>query len=239
MVTSFADGTKISFEQAIVANATGMTVARRGMRRRWTTPATSTSSPTPTTSTSWRASAASSTTWSAPSPGPGVFVLATHDDPKQRHYLEPLQARRGPALQLLHALSPVPLRGAADASLAPCCSATPTIAPLGAPTVEVVTTAKRDLSGRRHARRPRRLRHLRPGRDEPTSTAAERPAADGRGRGLLGCARRAAKDQVLTYDDVELPAGRLVDRAARRAGGRVAHTGDRRSMMRALLRTPT
>ena len=31
MVTSFADGTKISFEQATVANATGMTVARRGM----------------------------------------------------------------------------------------------------------------------------------------------------------------------------------------------------------------
>ena len=32
MVTSFADGTKISFEQATVANATGMSVARRGMR---------------------------------------------------------------------------------------------------------------------------------------------------------------------------------------------------------------
>ena len=31
MVTSFADGTKISFEQAIVANATGMTIASRGM----------------------------------------------------------------------------------------------------------------------------------------------------------------------------------------------------------------
>ncbi len=31
MVTSFADGSKISFEQAIVANATGMRVARRGM----------------------------------------------------------------------------------------------------------------------------------------------------------------------------------------------------------------
>ncbi len=31
MVTSFADGTKISFEQAIVANATGMRVAKRGM----------------------------------------------------------------------------------------------------------------------------------------------------------------------------------------------------------------
>ncbi len=31
MVTSFADGTKISYEQAIVANATGMKVAKRGM----------------------------------------------------------------------------------------------------------------------------------------------------------------------------------------------------------------
>ena len=31
MVTSFADGTKISFEQAIVANATGMTIGQRGM----------------------------------------------------------------------------------------------------------------------------------------------------------------------------------------------------------------
>lgn len=31
MVTSFADGTKISFEQALVANASGMTIARTGM----------------------------------------------------------------------------------------------------------------------------------------------------------------------------------------------------------------
>ena len=31
MVTSFADGTKISFEQACIANATGMQVAQRGM----------------------------------------------------------------------------------------------------------------------------------------------------------------------------------------------------------------
>jgi len=31
MVTSFADGTKISFEQACIANATGMQIAKRGM----------------------------------------------------------------------------------------------------------------------------------------------------------------------------------------------------------------
>src|SRR5581483_11778790 len=33
MVTSFADGSKISFEQAIVANATGFKVRTRGMSR--------------------------------------------------------------------------------------------------------------------------------------------------------------------------------------------------------------
>src|SRR5437879_13490495 len=33
MVTSFADGSKISFEQAIVANATGFVVRSRGMSR--------------------------------------------------------------------------------------------------------------------------------------------------------------------------------------------------------------
>jgi predicted homoserine dehydrogenase-like protein len=33
MVTSFADGSKVNFEQCIVANATGFTVERRGMRR--------------------------------------------------------------------------------------------------------------------------------------------------------------------------------------------------------------
>ena len=31
MVTSFADGTKISMEMAVVANATGHRVGRRGM----------------------------------------------------------------------------------------------------------------------------------------------------------------------------------------------------------------
>jgi predicted homoserine dehydrogenase-like protein len=34
MVTSFADGSKVNFEQAIVANATGFTVTQRGMGRR-------------------------------------------------------------------------------------------------------------------------------------------------------------------------------------------------------------
>ena len=55
MVTSFADGTKISFEQAIVANATGMTLARRGMLGPTVPAGTANelSSPTMTSKTSW------------------------------------------------------------------------------------------------------------------------------------------------------------------------------------------
>ena len=40
MVTSFADGSKISFEQAIVANATGFKVRRAACRAAWNTTAT-------------------------------------------------------------------------------------------------------------------------------------------------------------------------------------------------------
>jgi predicted homoserine dehydrogenase-like protein len=95
MVTSFADGTKISFEQAIVANATGMCVARRGMGGR-----------------DFRGHVDELTTdydidelkalggvvdyVVGARPGPGVFVLATHDDPKQKHLLNLYKLGEGP-----------------------------------------------------------------------------------------------------------------------------------------------
>ena len=66
MVTSFADGSKISFEQTIVANATGFKVLERGMSPRpRSTTARSWTSGSATTSTSCATSAASSTTRSA------------------------------------------------------------------------------------------------------------------------------------------------------------------------------
>ena len=63
MVTSFADGSKISFEQAIVANATGFKVHARGeCRGAWSTTGRSWTSRRSTTSRSYESSAASSTT---------------------------------------------------------------------------------------------------------------------------------------------------------------------------------
>ena len=77
-------------------------------------------------------------------PGPGVFVLGTIEHPRQRHYLNLYKLGEGPIYcfytpyHLCHFEVPTTIARAAlfhDA----------TIAPLGAPLVEVVAVAKRDL----------------------------------------------------------------------------------------------
>jgi predicted homoserine dehydrogenase-like protein len=207
MVTSFADGTKISFEQAIVANATGMTVERRGMRG--ADHAGHVDELTGAYDVEALRAAGGVVDYVVGSkPGPGVFVLATHDDPKQRHYLNLYKLGEGPLYSfytpyhLCHFEVPLTVARAVlfeDAALRP----------LGPPTVEVVTTAKRDLSA------GSTLDGL-GGYD--TYGVAERADATARD-GLLpmgvaeGCVlkRDIPKDAVLTYADVDLPPGRLVD----------------------------
>ena len=88
MVTSFADGTKISFEQAIVANATGMRAAKRGMYG----PTVPTDTPIqeavhwyPLAEMTQGPGIVDYVVGAVPSPG--VFVLGTHDHPAQKHYL--------------------------------------------------------------------------------------------------------------------------------------------------------
>jgi predicted homoserine dehydrogenase-like protein len=112
MVTSFAHGTKISFEQAIVANATGMQVPRRGMFGRDFDGHIDELTDRYHVE-ELRALGGIVDYVVGSKPGPGVFVFGAHDDPKQWHYLpRPLQARQRTAVQLLHAVPPVSLRGA-------------------------------------------------------------------------------------------------------------------------------
>ncbi len=141
MVTSFADGTKISFEQAIVANATGMQVAKRGMF-----------GPTVAAGTPIHEAAQAfplETLLNGPGivdyvvgaePAPGVFVLGTHDHPVQKHYLNLYKLGEGPLYcfytpyHLCHFEVPNTVARAvlfADA----------TITPQGAPRVDVVAAA--------------------------------------------------------------------------------------------------
>lgn len=151
MVTSFADGTKIAFEQAIVANGTGMRVARRGMIG---------PDPTGKDPTAPLRPLEDFADMLRPHidpdgpgivdfvvgarPGPGVFVLGTHDDPRQQHYLALYKLGTGPfylfytPYHLCHFEVPMTVARAvlfADAALTP----------LSGPQVGVVATAKRDL----------------------------------------------------------------------------------------------
>ena len=145
MVTSFADGTKISFEQAVVANATGMGVAQRGMYGPRVARGTSIQD-----AASWFPS---EELIDGPGivdyvvgavPTPGVFILGTHDHPSQQHYLNLYKLGSGPLYcfytpyHLCHFEVPDTVARAVLFGDA-------TIAPVGAPVVDVVATAKTDL----------------------------------------------------------------------------------------------
>jgi predicted homoserine dehydrogenase-like protein len=208
MVTSFADGSKISFEQTIVANATGFKVKSRGMSR----------------GLEYRGdvmkigelydidelrSIGGIVDYVVGTPFTKVYVLAEHTDPKQRHYLNLYKMGEGPLYpfftpyHLVHFEVPNAIARVAlfRDSVAP---------PLAGPVVEVCAVAKRDL---------KRGEVL----DEPgmymtygeAANVEEMSAGRYLPEGLVGdckVLRDISKDSVLTYDDVELPPGRLADR---------------------------
>jgi len=209
MVTSFADGTKISFEQAIVANATGMRVARRGMLGPTVEPGTPVEEAArlfPLEELLEGPGIVDYVVGAAP--GPGVFVLGTHDHPRQRHYLELYKLGEGPLYcftrpyHLCHFEVPTTVARAVlfgDAALAPA----------GPPRVDVVTAAKIDLEPGQELDGPGG--YLTYGLAENHATAAaERLLPMGLAEGCR-VLRAVPKDAVLTYEDVEVPSGRLVD----------------------------
>jgi predicted homoserine dehydrogenase-like protein len=208
MVTSFADGTKISFEQAIVANATGMTVEQRGMRGADHDGHVDDLTSHYDIDELERLGGVVDYVVGT-KPGPGVYALATHDDPRQRHYLELYKLGEGPLYSfytpyhLCHFEVPNTIARAAllgDATLAPC----------GPPRVEVVATAKVDLhSGQTIDGLGGYMTYGLAERAELTASDDLLPMGVAEGCRLVA---DVAKDTVLTYADVEVPTGRAVDR---------------------------
>ena len=208
MVTSFADGTKISFEQAIVANATGMTVAVRGMHGYQHTGHVDELTTKYDIEELKQLDGIVEYVVGA-KPAPGVFVLGMHDDLRQKHYLNLYKLGEGPLYSfytpyhLCH--FEVPLSVARVVLLND-----PVIQPIGGPRVDVVATAKVDLKGGDTIDALGGYK---------TYGQCERYAI-ARRENLLpiglaeGCMmkRPVAKDAVLTYDDVEIPPGRLIDK---------------------------
>ena len=209
MVTSFADGTKISFEQAVVANATGMRVARQGMF-----------GPTVPTGTSIQ----EAVNWYpleeitsgegivdyvvGASPGGGVFVLGTVDHPASRQYLNLYKLGEGPLycfytpyhlcyFEVDNTVARAAIFG--DAA----------ITPLGEPYVDVVATTKIDLKVGQEL--DGIGFYMTYGQCENADVVRVQnllPMGLAEGRRLK---RAIPKDKVLTYDDVKLPEGRLCD----------------------------
>jgi predicted homoserine dehydrogenase-like protein len=207
MVTSFADGSKISFEQAILANATGHKVQTRGMSRGVAFSGSPMDLPSLYDIDEARA-LGGIVDYTVGPPGVKFFCLAEHPDPKQQHYLSLYKMGDGPLYpfwvpyHLPHFDAPNSIARVVlfGDGLAP---------PLGGPIVEVCAVAKRDL-----------------GAGETLDdygmfmTYGEAVNADEMSErrylpeGLVeGCRlrRAVARDEVLTYDDVDLPDGRLSD----------------------------
>ena len=207
MVTSFADGSKISFEQAIVANATGFVVRSRGMSR----------------GMEYKGDVmkigelydidevrklGGIIDYVVGTPLTKVYVLAEHPDPKQQHYLNLYKMGDGPLYSFFTPYHLVHFE--VPAAIARVVLFRDHLAkPLGGPVVEVCACAKRDLTAGETL-------------DDygMYMTYGEAVNADEMCRmkylpeGLVeGCVLKhdIPKDAVITYNDVSLPPGRLAD----------------------------
>jgi len=208
LVTSFADGSKISCEQAIVANATGFGVKSRGMSR----------------GLEYRGDVMKMgelydidelrtlggiVDYVVGTPLTKVYCLAEHPDPKQQHYLNLYKMGEGPLysfffpyhivhFEVPNAIARVVLFRDAVA------------APLGGPVVEVCAVAKRDLKSGEVL--DDYGMYMTYGEAVNADEMCEKRYLP---EGLVdGCKlnRDIMKDSVITYNDVMLPPNRLADR---------------------------
>lgn len=207
LVTSFADGSKVSFEQAIVANATGFKVRSRGMSRGVEYNGSIMDIQKLYDLDEIR-SLGGIIDYTVGPAGVKVFCLAEHPDPKQQHYLNLYKMGEGPLYpfwvpyHLVHFEAPNAIARVVlfDDEVAP---------PLAGPVVEVCAVAKRALKAGEVL--DDYGMYMTYGEAVNTDVMSARQYLP---EGLVaGCKllRDIRQDDVLTYADVALPAGRIAD----------------------------
>jgi len=206
MATAFADGTKISMEMAVVANATGLKVGKRGM---YGPACAHVKDAVKLFPMEQMLDGGLVDYLLGAEPAPGVFVIGYNDNPTQRRYLNYYKMGDGPLYvfytpyHLCHFEAPLTVARAVlfkDAALTP----------LAGPVVDVITVAKRDLSSG----------EVLDGIGGFTCYGVAENHAASRKEDLLPMSlskdcrlkRDVPKDGVITYDDVALPEERLCDR---------------------------
>lgn len=210
MLTSFTDGTKISIEQAIVANGTGMHIAKRGMHG----PVVPAGTPIQEAATWYpreelmRAGGIVDYVVGA-APAPGVFIIATEGTIEQKSHLSYYKMGAGPfyvfhvPYHLCHLEVPNSIARAALFNDA-------TLAPIGAPMVGVIATAKKDSPAGTKLDGIGGFTLY--GQCENASVIhIQRLLPIGLAKDCI-LVRDVFQDQVLTYEDVIFPSGRLSDR---------------------------
>ncbi len=205
MITSFADGTKLSMECTILANGTGFRVGQRGMYGPKCAHVKEAMTVFPVKQllegglVDYLLGA---------EPHTGAWVVAHSENPIKQQYMNYFKMGDGPFyvfytpyhlphVQIVDTVARAGLFGDA------------TVAPIGAPVCEVITIAKKDL------RAGETLDGI--GGFACYGTIDNADAVGGEGllpMGLSeGCIlkRDVTKDQAVRYADVEVPAGRLCD----------------------------
>jgi predicted homoserine dehydrogenase-like protein len=206
MVTSFADGTKISMEMAVVANATGLKVGKRGM---YGPKCDHISEAIDLFPMDQMLDGGLVDYILCPNPPGGVFVLGLNENPIQKQYLNYYKMGHGPLYvfytpyHICHLEVPITVARAVLFQDA-------VISPIAGPVCEVISVAKKDLQGG----------------DIIDCLGGfcvygvlENAAVSHKENFLpiglsLGCIlkHQIKKDQVIKYSDVELPQGRLCDK---------------------------
>jgi len=206
MVTSFADGTKISMEMAVVANATGFKTGTRGMFGPRCQHVTEAIDLFPK---DLMLSGGLVDYVLGAEPGPGVFVIGYNNDPIKQQYANYFKMGDGPfyvfyvPYHLPHLEAPITVARAVlfrDAA----------VAPLGGPVCDVVAAAKQNLKCGQTLDGIGGFDCY--GMIENSATTRRENFLP---MGLVeGCRlkRDVGRDEVLRYADVELPGGRLCDR---------------------------
>jgi len=206
MATSFADGTKISMENAIVANATGFKTGVRGMYGPRCKHVNEAVSLFPLEQ--MLAHGLVDYILGA-EPGPGVFVLGYNDHPDRKGYMRYFKMGEGPLYPFYVPYHLPHLEGPLTAARA-VLFGDAAVAPLGAPVCDVITIAKTDLKagdtldGIGGFKAYGTLENIEISRSENLL-----PMGQAEGCRLL---KDIARDQAIRYADVTLPTGRLVDR---------------------------
>ena len=206
MATSFADGTKISMENALVANATGFRVGQRGMygprceHVRDAVKLFPLNKMLDTGLVDYILGA---------EPGPGVFVLGYNDHPSRRDYMKYYKMGDGP-LYVFYVPYHLPHLEAHLTAARAVLFQDAAISPIAGPVCEVITVAKKDIG-------PGEILDGIGGFACYGMIENSEIQRDNRllPMGLSeGCRmkRNIPKDQAITIDDVVFPGGRLCDK---------------------------